>query len=195
MPKRRHSRCTNARSQERRASASGGGVTDSQQSHRDTDGRSQSRAGGGRWRSNPFATGSAYHGWLTPAAPGCTTFVRSEKRHSRCTNARFQERRASARRGFRNRICKCNPMNFGVSCLYAECVPRGAYAPRSSAPVQRASAGRMTIFAMNKRTFARAAGVSPPWFAKRDYAGTATFTGNATESGGRQPAVVGDLTG
>jgi hypothetical protein len=34
-----------------------------------------------------------------------------------------------------------------------------------------------TIFAMNKRTFTRAADVSPPWIAKRDYAGTATFTG------------------
>jgi hypothetical protein len=51
------------------------------------------------WRCNAIATGSAYHGWLTPAAPGCTTFVRNEKRHSRCTNARSQERRASARRG------------------------------------------------------------------------------------------------
>ncbi len=26
----------------------------------------------------------AYHGWLTPAAPGCTTFVRREMRDSQC---------------------------------------------------------------------------------------------------------------
>jgi hypothetical protein len=62
---------------------------------------------------------------------GCTTFVRCEKRHLRCTNARSQKRRALARRGSQNRICKCNAMNFGVSNSYAECTPRGAYAPRS----------------------------------------------------------------
>jgi len=44
---------------------------------------------------------------------------------------RPQERRASARRGFPNRICKCNAMNFGASSSRAECIPRGAYAPRS----------------------------------------------------------------
>jgi hypothetical protein len=44
-----------------------------------------------------------HHGWLTPAAPGCTTPVRCEKRYSRCTNARFQERRVSARRGWDHR--------------------------------------------------------------------------------------------
>jgi hypothetical protein len=51
---------------------------------------------------SPRTFASRYHGWLTPAAPGCTTFVRCEKRRSRCTNARFQERRASARRGCGN---------------------------------------------------------------------------------------------
>jgi hypothetical protein len=64
-------------------------------------------------------------------AAAVRTELRCKKRHSRCTNARSQERRASARRGFSNRICKCNPMNFGVSSSYAECAPRGAYAPRS----------------------------------------------------------------
>jgi hypothetical protein len=43
-----------------------------------------------------------HHGWLTPAAPGCTSSVPYEKRHSRCTNARFQERRVSARRDWNN---------------------------------------------------------------------------------------------
>jgi hypothetical protein len=154
-----------------------------------------------------------YHGGLTPPAPGCTTFVRCKKRYSRCTNARSQERRASARRGFPNRVCRCNAMNFRVWISRAECTPRGAYASRSRsgmralgelcvlqqqirpehrcvperaqhtcvficrldtfttgglrppllAPVQRACAGRTTIFAVHKRTFARAAGVSPPW--------------------------------
>jgi hypothetical protein len=70
-----------------------------------------------------------YHGGLTPPALGCTTFVSCEKRHSRCKNARLQERRASARRGFPNRICKWNAMNFGVWIARAECIPRNAYAP------------------------------------------------------------------
>jgi hypothetical protein len=87
------------------------------------------------------------------------TELRCKKRHSRCTNAgsqerrpsarrgkrivmakevrvlaaiqRPQERRASARRGFPNRICKCSAMNFRVLSLRAECIPRGTYAPRS----------------------------------------------------------------
>jgi hypothetical protein len=66
---------------------------------------------------------------LTPPALGCATSVRCEKRHSRCKNARLQERRASARRGFPNRICKWNAMNFGVWIARAECIPRNAYAP------------------------------------------------------------------
>jgi uncharacterized membrane protein YhaH (DUF805 family) len=39
------------------------------------------------------------HGWLTPAALGCTACVRCIKSHPRCRNAHSQERRASARRG------------------------------------------------------------------------------------------------
>jgi hypothetical protein len=34
------------------------------------------------------------------------------KRHSRCTHARGQEREASARRGFANRVCKGNAPDF-----------------------------------------------------------------------------------
>jgi hypothetical protein len=52
----------------------------------------------------------------------------------RCESTRNESRRArgaSARRGFPDRICKCNAMNFRVSSSYAECAPRGAYAPRS----------------------------------------------------------------
>jgi hypothetical protein len=75
--------------------------------------------------------------WLHSAgSPEKTTAAvrsepRCEKPHSRCTNARLQERRASARRGFPNRICKCNAMNFGVRVSRPECTPRGAYVPRS----------------------------------------------------------------
>jgi hypothetical protein len=46
-------------------------------------------------------------------------------------NEYHQEGRPSARRGFPNRICKCSAMNFRVLSLRAECIPRGAYAPRS----------------------------------------------------------------
>jgi hypothetical protein len=105
-----------------------------------------------------------YHGGLTPPAPGCTTFVRCEKPHLRCANAGSQERRALARRGFTKRIWKCNAMNFRVSSSYAECTPRGAYAPRSW--LHDVCSLQKATFALHKRTFPRAAGVSPPWFAE-----------------------------
>jgi hypothetical protein len=74
---------------------------------------------------------SALHGGLTPPALGAVRPFAGEKTIFRCRNARSQERRASARRGFPNRICKCNAMNFGVRVSRPECIPRGAYAPRS----------------------------------------------------------------
>ena len=80
-----------------------------------------------------YAPRSWLHGAGSPEkrTAAVRTEFRCKKRHSRCVNAGSKERRASARRGFSNRICKCNPMNFGVSSSYAECAPRGAYAPRS----------------------------------------------------------------
>jgi hypothetical protein len=55
----------------------------------------------------------------------------------------------------------------GVSSRCQPCSDNtGAYAPRSCAAM-RTSAGEKTIFAMHKRTCTGAAGVSPPWLAKR----------------------------
>jgi hypothetical protein len=53
----------------------------------------------------PFGTGESFHnhGWLTLIAPGARRRSAEKYRHSRCTNARSRERRASARRGTRNR--------------------------------------------------------------------------------------------
>jgi hypothetical protein len=90
-------------------------------------------------RKRCFSTGGLTppRSWLHSAgspektAAAVRTELRCKKRHSRCTNARFQERRASARRGFPNRICKCNATNFRVSNSHVQCTPRGAYAPRS----------------------------------------------------------------
>jgi hypothetical protein len=48
--------------------------------------------------------------------------------------------------------------------------------------ILRASAGRMTIFAMNKRTFTRAAGVSPPWFGRHVYADTRAIARKTADS-------------
>ncbi len=62
-----------------------------------------------------------------------------------------QERRASARRGFVNRIRNGNAVNFGASNPHAECIPRGAYAPRSCFAM-RTSADEKTIFAIHIRT-------------------------------------------
>jgi len=58
------------------------------------------------WLSNPPAHATvfcrrgtfAYHGWLTPAAPGCTTLVCCETRDSQSGVVHDRERRVSARR-------------------------------------------------------------------------------------------------
>jgi hypothetical protein len=62
-----------------------------------------------------------------------------------------QERQASARRGFVNRVRNGNAVNFGASNPHAECIPRGAYAPRSCFAM-RTSADEKTIFAIHIRT-------------------------------------------
>jgi hypothetical protein len=50
------------------------------------------------------------------------------------------------------------------------CFPRGADTPRSWRTAPCPVAGEITPFAMHKRTFARAAGVSPPWCVARTVA-------------------------
>jgi hypothetical protein len=64
-------------------------------------------------------------------------------------------------------VCDGNEVSLPVSSSHAEGIARGAYAPRSWCMERRSSAGRTTPFAMQKRTFAGAAGVSPPWVANR----------------------------
>jgi hypothetical protein len=77
------------------------------------------------------------------------------------------------------RCCRCT-----ILADEKDAFPRGLTPPRSWSPVQRASAGRMTIFAMNKRTFkrARAAGVSPPWVGRHVYAGTSAIARKTADS-------------
>jgi hypothetical protein len=141
---------------------------------------------------SPRTFASRHHGWLTPAAPGCTSSVRCEKRYSRCTNARFQERRVSARRGSvtdraRTAIGFCGLITF-----------RLAHSPPSTMlqPARRPFA--VTIFALYK-TFPRAAGVSPPWVAFAlasaiGFCGLITFrpahSRPGTTAGLRQPLLV-----
>jgi hypothetical protein len=68
--------------------------------------RASARRGTGAKPTFPPSTfDDAFHGWLTPAAPGCATCVPCGMRHLRCTNAHPQERRASARRGTGKRVC------------------------------------------------------------------------------------------
>jgi hypothetical protein len=52
------------------------------------------KTAGSMWADRRCHRVQRYHGGLTPPALGCATFVRCEKRHSGCTNARSQERRA-----------------------------------------------------------------------------------------------------
>jgi hypothetical protein len=54
-------------------------------------------------------------------------------------------------------------MVWGESPASAFLEPRGAYAPRSWRGERCSFSEEITPFAMHKRTFARAAGVSPPW--------------------------------
>jgi hypothetical protein len=53
-----------------------------------------------------------------------------------------------------------------MAVAFALIVPTGGLRPPLLALLQRPSAGRMTTFAVHKRTCTRAAGVSPPWCAK-----------------------------
>jgi hypothetical protein len=78
----------------------------------------------------------------------------------RCTNARLQERRVSARRGNETHL---QWRGFLFRNEYAR-TPRLAYASRSwcTASVDR----KITTFAVHERSFTRAAGVSPPWVDK-----------------------------
>jgi hypothetical protein len=55
------------------------------------------------WSAKRHATALVSHGWLTPAAPDRATNIHCKARACRCTNARAQKRRASARRGVRHR--------------------------------------------------------------------------------------------
>jgi hypothetical protein len=59
-----------------------------------------------------FATALVAHGRLTSTALGGGTCVQCEVHDWRCTNASAQERRASARRGWRKRICKGDTANM-----------------------------------------------------------------------------------
>jgi hypothetical protein len=166
-------------------------------------------------------------GAYAPAAPGCTTFVRSEKAtfalHKRtltraagvsppwfgtgsqvhaegivaisCWHAEqrttgglrpplrgkrataketifasaqshaVKQRRASARRGFANRVCNCNTLDFRVSSSHTEYIPTGGLRPRSCVAM-RMSNGEKNDFC-DEQTHVR-------------------------KSGGRQPAVVSE---
>jgi hypothetical protein len=57
------------------------------------------------------------------------------------------------------------PTNAGA---VAVAKPRGAYAPRSWCSDRCSFSGEITPFAMQKRTFTRAAGVSPAWLGNTD---------------------------
>jgi hypothetical protein len=106
--KARACRCTNARAQERRASARRG-VRHRRRAakieHSTATTNTQPGAAGVRppWSAKRPATAFVSHGWLTPAAPDRATNIHRKARACRCTNARAQERRASARRGRRHR--------------------------------------------------------------------------------------------
>jgi hypothetical protein len=151
------------------------------------------------WRCNAFATGSAYHGWLTPAAPGCTTFVRSEKRHSRCTNARSQERRDVSPPWRCNAIATGSAYHGWLTPAAPGCTTsvrsekRHSRCTNARSQERRASArrGGVTHSQRGQRT---TAGLRQPLLvARRSFAVKNDIRDaqtHAPKSGGREPAVV-----
>jgi hypothetical protein len=94
------------------------------------------------------------HGWLTPAAPGCTHAGRCRKAVA-IYNTGPSSSNNSRRRRISSQICDCDLQRCFVS--------HGGLTPPALGAVPT-FAGEKTIFAMHERTFTRAAGVSPPWF-------------------------------
>jgi hypothetical protein len=158
--KKRYSRCTIARSQERRASAPRGQrivVPKEVRVLAAIEHRQERRASARRGRANAYRrTGASFVGrsptvcvgacaWMAVATAfiGATGGLRPPLLVAARTSAGEttifamhkrtfdRERRASARRGFPNRICKCSATNIGVRISRGECITRGAYAPRS----------------------------------------------------------------
>jgi hypothetical protein len=93
------------------------------------------------------------HGWLTPAAPGCTHAGRCRKAVA-IYNTGPSSSNNSHRRRISSQICGCD--------LQRRFVSHGGLTPPALV-AERTFAGEKTIFAMHERTFTRAAGVSPPW--------------------------------
>jgi hypothetical protein len=154
----------------------------------------------------------ACHGGLTPPALvlPCECLP-TKKRFLRWTNACSQERRALARRGSVNRtlprenrtLCsgyrtpiqerRALARRGSVTLCNGVDSPRLAYASRSWCTNGRLM--QHTLVAIWTRTFAGAAGVSPPWFGNETGLQCTPnhvrpLTTNRTKSGGRQPAVV-----
>ena len=91
-------------------------------------------------------------------------------------HVRRQERRASARRGYRYRTCSGASTKLlqtpDGACADRRCIRVQAYhgglTPPALVLLRERSPAKKTIFAMHKRTSGRgAAGVSPPWVAER----------------------------
>jgi hypothetical protein len=154
----------------------------------------------------------ACHGGLTPPALllPCECLP-TKKRFLRWTNACLQERRLSARRGSVNRtlprenrtLCsgyrtpiqerRALARRGSVTLCNGVDSPRLAYASRSWCTNGRLM--QHTLVAIWTRTFAGAAGVSPPWFGNETGLQctpnhVSPLTTNRTKSGDRRPAVV-----
>jgi hypothetical protein len=123
-----------------------------------------------RWISAPRTrTRSASHGGLTPPAlvSRCERLPAKKTIFAIHIRTSGQERRASARRGFVNRVRNGNAVDFGASNPHAECIPRGAYAPRSCFAVRTSADKKNDFCDTHTHIRSRAAGVSPPWFENR----------------------------
>jgi hypothetical protein len=131
--------------------------------------------------------GYVHHGWLTPAALGAPRLIIAPKRHNAIRTAQTQRHRSGGR---------CSPPWLGnvLAVMNAVCErersPTTAGWLTPAALGARCSFAAKALFAMDKRTFTGAAGVSPPWLGERDEIEHCPAAGeHKIRSGGRQPAV------
>jgi hypothetical protein len=111
-----------------------------------------------------------YHGGLTPPALGRECERYGNRAYSSC---KFDRNIAASGNA---------PTTHAYSICGFVTFTTGGLRPPLLAPVQRACAGRTTIFAVHERTFTRAAGVSPPWFGRHVYADTGAIARKTADS-------------
>jgi hypothetical protein len=114
-----------------------------------------------------------YHGGLTPPALGAgTTSIRSKKTVFAMNNRTFSRAAGVSPPWFYEPHLQVERDEFRRLDRACGVHPTGGLRPPLLVAGTTSVRWKKTIFAVHKRTFARAAGVSPPWFGRHVYADT-----------------------